>query len=53
MRFLESNGYANITGLKREFAIEVDGYDDKESLSMIFLVKVELLIQNYLLWILK
>ena len=24
MRSLESNGYANITGLKREFAIEVD-----------------------------
>ena len=32
MRFLENNGYANITGLKREFAIEVDGYDDKEKL---------------------
>lgn len=32
MRFLESNGYANITGLKREFAIEVDRYDDKEKL---------------------
>ena len=32
IRFLESNGYANITGLKREFAIEVDGYDDKEKL---------------------
>lgn len=32
MRYLESNGYANITGLKREFAIEVDGYDDKEKL---------------------
>ena len=32
MRFLESNGYANITGLKREFAIEVDGYDEKERL---------------------
>jgi conserved domain protein len=32
MRFLESNGYANITGLKREFAIEVDEYDDKEKL---------------------
>lgn len=25
MRFLENNGYANITGLKREFAIEVNG----------------------------
>ncbi|STO01070.1 T5orf172 domain [[Eubacterium] infirmum] len=32
MRFLESNGYANITGLKREFAIEVDGYEEKEKL---------------------
>lgn len=32
MRNLENNGYANITGLKREFAIEVDSYDDKEKL---------------------
>lgn len=32
MRFLENNGYANIIGLKREFAIEVDGYDEKEKL---------------------
>ena len=32
MKFLESNGYANITGLKREFAIEVDGYDEKDKL---------------------
>lgn len=32
MRYLENNGYANITGLKREFAIEVDGYNDKEKL---------------------
>lgn len=32
MRFLENNGYANITGLKREFAIEVAEYDDKEKL---------------------
>ena len=23
MRFLESNGYRNVTGLKREYAIEV------------------------------
>lgn len=27
---LESNGYKNITGLKREFAIEVDEYQEKE-----------------------
>lgn len=32
MRYLESNGYKNITGLKREFAICVKGYDDKEKL---------------------
>lgn len=32
MRNLEGNGYANIVGLKREFAIEVDSYDEKEKL---------------------
>ncbi|VEU61144.1 T5orf172 domain [Mycoplasmopsis bovigenitalium] len=32
MRILEGNGYANIVGLKREFAIEVDSYDEKEKL---------------------
>lgn len=32
MRFLEANGYYNVSGLKRAFAIEVDEYDDKESL---------------------
>ncbi len=32
MRFLESNGYYNVVGLKRAFAIEVDEYDDKEKL---------------------
>lgn len=29
---LEHNGYVNITGLKREFAIEVEDYDEKEQL---------------------
>ena len=29
---LERNGYRNVTGLKRYFAIEVDGYDEKETL---------------------
>ena len=29
---LEHNGYRNITGLKREFAIEVNDYDNKETL---------------------
>ena len=32
MRFLESNGYYNVAGLKRFFAIELEDYDDKESL---------------------
>jgi hypothetical protein len=32
MRFLEANGYYNVAGLKRYFAIEVEDYDDKESL---------------------
>ena len=32
MRLLENNGYRNITGLKREFAIEVEDYDEKEKL---------------------
>lgn len=29
---LEHNGYSNVTGLKRSFAIEVEGYDEKEAL---------------------
>ncbi len=29
---LERNGYANVVGLKREFAIEVEDYDEKEIL---------------------
>ncbi len=29
---LERNGYSNVTGLKRHFAIEVDDYDEKETL---------------------
>lgn len=32
MRFLETNGYYNVAGLKRIFAIELDDYDDKETL---------------------
>lgn len=32
MRFLEANGYYNVVGLKRFFAIELDDYDDKEGL---------------------
>lgn len=32
MRFLEANGYYNVSGLKRYFAIELEDYDDKESL---------------------
>ncbi|MBQ6368395.1 MAG: DUF4357 domain-containing protein [Erysipelotrichaceae bacterium] len=29
---LEHNGYSNVVGLKRHFAIEVDDYDEKETL---------------------
>jgi len=32
MRFLEANGYYNVSGLKRFFAIELADYDDKECL---------------------
>ena len=32
MKYLENNGYANVTGLKRLFAIEVDEYSEKEKL---------------------
>jgi hypothetical protein len=32
MRFLEANGYSNVSGLKRFFAIELDEYTDKEKL---------------------
>jgi hypothetical protein len=32
MRFLEANGYSNVSGLKRYFAMELDEYTDKENL---------------------
>ena len=32
MYSLERNGYSNVVGLKRHFAIEVDNYDEKETL---------------------
>ncbi|MBR6505917.1 GIY-YIG nuclease family protein [Candidatus Saccharibacteria bacterium] len=32
MRFLEANGYYNVSGLKKFFAIELDDYEDKEKL---------------------
>ncbi len=32
MRFLESNGYYNVVGLKRFFAIELEDYSEKENL---------------------
>ncbi len=32
MAFLEANGYRNVAGLKRQFAIEVDNYSEKEIL---------------------
>lgn len=39
MNHLEKNGYCNVTGLKREFAIEVDEYDEKEKLLHIIFTK--------------
>lgn len=32
MSILEHNGYSNVVGLKRKFAIEVEDYDEKEKL---------------------
>jgi len=32
MRFLKANGYYNVTGLRRYFAIELEDYEDKENL---------------------
>lgn len=32
MTHLESNGYRNVTGLKRQFAIEVENFEEKEAL---------------------
>ena len=57
MRFLEKNGYANINGLHRRFAIEVDDYDEKEVLlkdifeksnimgTELFAIDIELVVQ--------
>ncbi len=54
---LERNGYNNVTGLKRQFAIEVENYDEKEDLlddifsrsrldnSELFAIDVDLVIQ--------
>ena len=39
---LEHNGYRNVTALKREFAIEVDDYDEKEKLLHIIFEKSQL-----------
>lgn len=37
MYHLERNGYSNVVGLQRKFAIEVEDYDEKEKLlDMIF-----------------
>ena len=32
MYTLEHNGYSNVVGLKRNFAIEVEDYDEKEEI---------------------
>lgn len=39
MRFLEANGYSNVAGLKRNFAIEVNDYNDKEKMLQDIFVK--------------
>jgi hypothetical protein len=44
MRFLEANGYYNVSGLKRFFAIELEDYTNKENilnfLGAFYLLKV-------------
>ncbi len=42
MRGLEQNGYRNVTGLKRTFAIEVEEYDEKEKLLHTIFAKSQL-----------
>lgn len=42
MRNLEKNGYCNVAGLKRFFAIELDDYEDKENSCMKYLVNIKL-----------
>lgn len=39
MRLLEQNGYWNVTGLKRYFAMEVEQYDEKEKMLHIIFSK--------------
>lgn len=39
---LEHNGYRNVTALKKEFAIEVEDYDDKEKMLHIIFEKSQL-----------
>ena len=41
MRKLEKDGYNNANALKREFAIEVDNYDEKEKLLDEVLAKIQ------------
>lgn len=50
MRNLEHNGYSNVTGLKRVFAIEVDDYIEKNRCFIRFLKKAELVTQNCFHW---
>ena len=42
MRHLEANGYYNVAGLKKFFAIEVDNYEEKETLLQEIFNKIEL-----------
>ncbi|MBO7432961.1 MAG: GIY-YIG nuclease family protein [Salinivirgaceae bacterium] len=42
MGYLEKHGYCNVTGLKRQFAIEVDNYSKKEDLLKNIFIKSRL-----------
>ena len=49
---LERNGYYNVVGLKRRFAIEVEDYDEKEKLLDEIFVRVMFKVLNYFHWML-
>ena len=53
MKDLERNGYFNVSGLKRNYAIKLENYDEKEkNLFIAFFQRVKFQVVNYLLLIL-
>ena len=48
MRFLEANGYYNVVGLKRLFAIEVADYSEKETLCTKYSPSIESVVASFL-----